>query len=239
MPSKNHSLSILLAAVAVTGACAGKSPRAAQTAPQPPVTVAPPPAVATMPAVDPVTQLLADADKLFASGQQELALGHLERAKSEFNRALSVLLESSQGARSDARIREHFDRLLDRISALELNALATGDGFTEQRSEPASIDELLKLETLDAPNATAATTTNAATTDVTAPVVSPDAVASCPAVTPPPCCTIVRHWRSVGLMPSRSAARASSAASALTAARYWPITSCTSSFLDVPCAIIS
>lgn len=158
MPSKNYSLSILLAAVAVTGACAGKSSRAAQTAPQPPTTAAPPPAVATAPAADPVTQLLADADKLFASGQQELALGHLERAKSEFNRSLSVLLESSQGARSDARIREHFDRLVDRISALELNALATGDGFTEQRSEPASIDELLKLDTLNAPDATAATT---------------------------------------------------------------------------------
>lgn len=69
-----------------------------------------------------------------------------------------MLLESSQGARADARIREHFDRLVDRISALELNALATGDGFTEQHSEPASIDALLTLETFDAPDATAATT---------------------------------------------------------------------------------
>lgn len=158
MPSKNHSLTIFLAVAALTGACAGKSARAPQVTAPPPATVAPPPAVATAPPVDPVTQLLADADRYFAAGQQELSLGHLERAKSEFNRALSVLLESNPGARSDARIREHFDRLVDRISALELNALATGDGFTEQRSEPASIDELLKLETLNAPDATAATT---------------------------------------------------------------------------------
>jgi membrane-bound lytic murein transglycosylase D len=126
-------------------------------APQPPAAV-PPPAATTTPPIDPITQLLSEADRLFASGQNELSLGHLERAKAEFNRALAVLLESSQGARADARIREHFDRLVDRISALELNALATGDGFTEQRSEPASIDELLKLETFDAPDATAKTT---------------------------------------------------------------------------------
>ena len=43
------------------------------------------------------------------------------------------------------RVREHFDRLVDRIAALELAALATGDGFTEQPAEPASIDELLAI----------------------------------------------------------------------------------------------
>lgn len=73
---------------------------------------------------------------------------------------MAVLLESPQGVRVDARLREHFDRLVDRISALELNALATGDGFTERGSEPASIDSLLALETFDAPDATAETTEN-------------------------------------------------------------------------------
>jgi membrane-bound lytic murein transglycosylase D len=158
MPSKNYSLTILLAAGVLVSACSSKSGRAPQVSPQAPAAQTPPAAAATPPPVDPVTQLLADADRHFASGQRELTLGHLDRAKSEFNRALSVLLESSQGAKSDARIREHFDRLVDRISALELNALATGDGFTEQHSEPASIDALLALETFDAPDATAATT---------------------------------------------------------------------------------
>lgn len=163
MPShKHHRTSFVTAALlggaVFTGACSGKSARAPQVTPQAPAVTAPaPPTTSPVPS-DGITQLLADADRFFASGQQELALGHLERAKSEFNRALAVLLESSQGTRSDARIREHFDRLVDRISALELNALATGDGFTEQRSEPASIDELLKLDTLNAPHATAATT---------------------------------------------------------------------------------
>ena len=65
----------------------------------------------------------------------------------EFNQALDVLLESPYGARTEPRIREHFDRLVDRISAYEVKALAKGDGFTEKKYEPASIDELLALST--------------------------------------------------------------------------------------------
>jgi membrane-bound lytic murein transglycosylase D len=51
--------------------------------------------------------------------------------------------------RAAPRLSAHFDRLVDRISALELTALATGDGFVEATSEPASIDALLALSELD------------------------------------------------------------------------------------------
>jgi membrane-bound lytic murein transglycosylase D len=57
-------------------------------------------------------------------------------------------------------VREHLDRLVDRIAALELTALATGDGFTEQAAEPASIDQLLDIITFDTTPPTAATTEN-------------------------------------------------------------------------------
>jgi membrane-bound lytic murein transglycosylase D len=101
---------------------------------------------ASAPAVpfeDPVDTLIASSDLSFKAGQRELEQGHVEAAKQEFNRALDVLLESPYGARTEPRIREHFDRLVDRISAYEVRALATGDGFTEKKYEPASIDELL------------------------------------------------------------------------------------------------
>ena len=71
--------------------------------------------------------------------------GHVEAAKQEFDRAVDVLLESPYGGRTEPRIREHFDRLVDRISTYEVRALATGDGFTEKKYEPASIDELLAM----------------------------------------------------------------------------------------------
>ena len=117
-----------------------------QVRPTPPATTAsvktPPPAPA-VPIEDPVLTLIASSDRAFKAGQRELEQGHVEAAKQEFNRAIDVLLESPYGARTEPRIREHFDRLVDRISAYEVRALATGDGFTEKKYEPASIDELL------------------------------------------------------------------------------------------------
>ncbi len=89
--------------------------------------------------------LIAASDRAFKAGQKELEQGHFEAAKQEFNRAVDVLLESPYGARTEPRLREHFDRLVDRISTYEVRALATGDGFTEKKYEPASIDELLAM----------------------------------------------------------------------------------------------
>jgi membrane-bound lytic murein transglycosylase D len=94
---------------------------------------------------DPVLTLIATSERHFKAGEKELEQGHVEGAKQEFNRAVDVLLESPYGARTEPRIREHFDRLVDRISTYEVRALAAGDGFTEKKYEPASIDELLAL----------------------------------------------------------------------------------------------
>jgi peptidoglycan lytic transglycosylase D len=108
------------------------------------------------PVEDPVLALIAASDNHFKAGQKEIEQGHFEAAKQEFNRAVDVLLESLYGARTEPRIREHFDRLVDRISTYEVRALAAGDGFTEKNYEPASIDELLAASlTLGTPPATA------------------------------------------------------------------------------------
>ena len=96
---------------------------------------------------DPVQTLIATADRHFKTGQLELEQGHFEAAKQEFNRAVDLLLESPFGARTEPRIREYFDRLVDRISAYEVRALADGDGFVEKKYELATIDELLALST--------------------------------------------------------------------------------------------
>jgi membrane-bound lytic murein transglycosylase D len=102
--------------------------------------------------------VIATSQKHFETGERELAAGHLEKARQEFDRAVEVLLESPYGARTDARMREHFDRLIDRINAYELTALAKGDGFTEKRYEAAPIDEILKnATTFPAPAADDAT----------------------------------------------------------------------------------
>ena len=127
-----------------------KSPAAPAQAEVTPAQVAPAP-------VDPVAALIATSQEHFTAGERELKLGHLERARVEFDRAVDVLLESPYGARTDARMREHFDRLIDRINAHEVTALAQGDGFSETRTEPASIDEILAIATFPRPDAKAST----------------------------------------------------------------------------------
>jgi membrane-bound lytic murein transglycosylase D len=97
------------------------------------------------PVTDAVMELLAASDRHFQEGRQALELGHVERARLEFDLAVNVMLDSPLGGRTQPRIRDYFDRLVDRISAYELRALAVGDGFSESASEPASIDELLAV----------------------------------------------------------------------------------------------
>ena len=148
----------VICATAFTAACGSSNPKPQLPAPPPPVAAAPARApVPQPPPSDPITVLIEASQQRFLAGEHELKLGHLEQAREEFDRAVEMLLESPYGARTDARLREHFDRLVDRINAYEVTALAQGDGFAEKRSEPASIDELLRIATFTKPGANAAT----------------------------------------------------------------------------------
>ena len=49
---------------------------------------------------DPITVLIDASQQHFLAGERELKLGHLERARTEFDRAVEVLLESPYGART-------------------------------------------------------------------------------------------------------------------------------------------
>jgi membrane-bound lytic murein transglycosylase D len=159
MPRPSHGLTAAICAFALfSAACAAHVPSPVTTPPVPvPVAIAVPVPAAPAPQPpppDPVVDLIALSTHHFEAGQRELQLGHLDMAKAEFNRALDVLLESPLGARSEPRLREHFDRLVERISAYEVTALAEGDGFTERKLDPASIDDLLVISTFESPVAT-------------------------------------------------------------------------------------
>jgi len=90
---------------------------------------------------DPVVTLIEQVEKEYQAGEENYKADHLEAAKESFDRAFNLLLESPLEIRSDERLQTEFDRLLDRVNGLELEALQQGDGFTEQKSEPAPIDE--------------------------------------------------------------------------------------------------
>jgi membrane-bound lytic murein transglycosylase D len=153
MPTLSRGLSwgVCLAALFAAG-CATKTPaRVAQ-----PAAAAPVIQVAAQDLTlksDPVADVIALSSEHFETGRKELEAGHLETAKTAFNRSLEILLEWPGGARTEPRIREQYDRLVERISAYEVTALAQGDGFAEKASEPASIDELLAISTFEPPPA--------------------------------------------------------------------------------------
>jgi membrane-bound lytic murein transglycosylase D len=105
------------------------------------------PAVPQALQADPVGDLIARVEKEYQAGQDNYKAGHLEAAKQNFDSAFNLLLGSGFDLRSnsDARLEQELDRLLDGVNDLELAALQQGDGFAEQKSEPAPIDEANEL----------------------------------------------------------------------------------------------
>src|SRR5208282_1034198 len=100
---------------------------------------------------DPVADLIARVEKEYRSGQNNYQAGHLEAAKQNFDSAFNQLLGSGFDLQSDDRLEQELDRILDGVNGLELAALQQGDGFAEQKSEPAPIDEANELTpTVDA-----------------------------------------------------------------------------------------
>ena len=95
--------------------------------------------------VDPVANLIARVEKEYQAGQDNYRTGHLEAAKQNFDSAFNQLLGSGFDLQSDDRLEQELDRILDGVNGLELAALQQGDGFAEQKSEPAPIDEANEL----------------------------------------------------------------------------------------------
>lgn len=170
-PTPLRTILFLLPLVAACGPGIQKGVKSASAPPGVPAALPAPVAIQTTlpptPIEDPVT-LIAESDRHFRNGQKELEAGHTVAARREFDRAVEILLESPYGGRTEPRIREHFDRLIDRISTYEVRALAQGDGFTEKQYEPASIDELLAVSATLLPTAPTPELTSAVSADVAA-----------------------------------------------------------------------
>jgi len=109
--------------------------------PKPAIEVAPAAEPVGQPKTDPVAELIEQVEKQYQAGQESYKAGHLEAAKQDFDQAFNLLLGGTLDIRSDERLQNELDRLLDGVNSLELEALQQGDGFTEQKSEPAPIDE--------------------------------------------------------------------------------------------------
>jgi len=152
---KPISLIGLLAGALLVCSCGGSAPKSlAKPSPQavaPTVQPEPAPAIATPTPTpqaleqqvqpDPVAAIIAEAEKAYQAGQVDYKAGHLDAAKKDFNQAVDILMQAAGGVKSDDRLQQEFDKITDEINKLEMAAFKAGDGFTEQPTEPAPIDE--------------------------------------------------------------------------------------------------
>jgi membrane-bound lytic murein transglycosylase D len=146
------------------------------TAPAPePAKIEPLPQQAIAP--DPVDTTIAQAEKEFQDGQANYAAGHLDAAKQNFDKAFEILTQGPVSVRSNEKLKKEFDKVVDGINSLEIEALKKGDGFTEQKAEPAPIDEANEVTFPVDPNIKERAAAELANTHSDLPLVMNDTVA--------------------------------------------------------------
>ncbi|MGH9469168.1 MAG: transglycosylase SLT domain-containing protein, partial [Terriglobia bacterium] len=104
--------------------------------------VAPGPEAAKLAAIGAVID---QAEAAYTAGLNDYQSGNLQKAKQEFDRSLSVLLESKYGVASDDRLAEEFDVLSDNINDVELAAIAGGNSLSPHQYVPTPIESFAGL----------------------------------------------------------------------------------------------
>ena len=130
------------------------------------------------PKADPVPGLIEQVEKEFQAGEANYKAGHLDQAKLNFDQAFNVLLSYPPGVKSDDRLEDEFDKIVEAVNNLELQALKQGEGFTQQASEPAPIDVANDVTFPVDPNIKAKAQAELAGTKSDLPLVLNDYVAS-------------------------------------------------------------
>ncbi|HEY3625303.1 MAG TPA: transglycosylase SLT domain-containing protein [Terracidiphilus sp.] len=161
-----------------------KSPVAAQ--PQATAPALPPPGPAPLPQTaaqqtmreQNVQQLIDQVEKAYANGETAYRKGHLTDAKAEFDRAVDMLLTTGLDIKSEPRLQEEFDHIVDQVNGLEMEALKQGNGFAPKvEPTPADVAGDVTFEAVD-PKVVAKAQTQLATTKSDLPLMVNDYVAA-------------------------------------------------------------
>ncbi len=121
--------------------------------------------------------LIEQVDKAYSNGQADYRKGELPAAKAEFDRAVDLLMTSGIDVKSDAQLQEEFDRIVDAVAALEMEALKQGNGFAPNE-EPTPADVASDVTFAVDPNVVAKARRELATTKSDLPLMVNDYVAA-------------------------------------------------------------
>jgi len=186
IPYRNRFIGLSLLAIALAGCTPTQTGSLASqpqaTAPQLP---APPQAPqAAMPASPPpptaqqqhVRLLIQQVEQAYTSGQAAYRKGKLADAKADFDRAVDLMLLSGIDIKSDSQLQDEFDRIVDGVNGLEMEALKQGNGFAP-KEEPTPADVASDVTFEVDPNIVAKAKAELATTKSDLPLVVNDYVA--------------------------------------------------------------
>lgn len=124
-----------------------------------------------------VRQIVQQVEDAFALGQTAYRKGDLGEAKTQFDRAVDLLLGGPIPVKSDTQLQDEFVRIVDSINALEMEALKQGNGFVAAE-EPTPADVASDVTFAPDPTVVAKARTELATTKSDLPLVVNDYVAT-------------------------------------------------------------
>ena len=139
------ALALLLTGCPGPGA---KAPTAAQT-PQAtaPAVQAPAPATPAPQGPSPeavhqqqIQKLIEQVNAAYAAGDADYLKGRLPEAKVQFDHAVDLMLTSGFDIKTEPALEDEFNRIIDQVNALEMEALKVGNGFVPKEEEtPAEV----------------------------------------------------------------------------------------------------
>jgi membrane-bound lytic murein transglycosylase D len=122
-------------------------------------------------------QLIEQVNAAYAAGDADYRKGQLPEAKAQFDHAVDLMLSSDFDIKSEPALEAVFERTVDQINALEMDALKAGNGFA-QPAEQAPADVASDVTFAVNPNVIAKAKTQLATTKSDLPLVVNDYVAA-------------------------------------------------------------
>lgn len=124
-----------------------------------------------------VSQLIQQVEAAYAAGDADYKKGELPAAKVQFDHAVDLMLMSGIDINATPRLHDEFERVVDEVNALEMQALKQGNGFVAA-VEPSPADVANDVTFKVDPNFEAKARADLATTKSDLPLVMNDYVAS-------------------------------------------------------------
>lgn len=82
-----------------------------------------------------VASLIQQVDRSYRSGVQNYRAGNLDAARADFDRAVDLMLTSGLDLKTESALSVEFERTVDAVNSLEMDALKQGNGFSPRQEE--------------------------------------------------------------------------------------------------------